>query len=63
MVRAAKERNICLNIGIGEQNYKGEVKYIMMFSTGNQRPVKTETNKRTGTDDFTLVDGNVQVRS
>ena len=34
----------------------------MMFSTGNQRPVKTETNKRTGTDDFTLVDGNVQVR-
>ena len=62
LVRAAKERNICLNIGIGEQNHKEEVKYIMMFSTGNQRPVKTETNKRTGTDDFTLVDGNVQVR-
>jgi hypothetical protein len=39
LVRAAKERNICLNIGIG-----------------NQRPVKTETNRRTSTDAFTLVD-------
>jgi len=37
LVRAAKERNICLNIGIG-----------------NQRPVKTETNRRTATDEFTL---------
>jgi len=40
LVRAAKERNICLNIGIG-----------------NQRPVKTETNRRTATDEFTLSDG------
>jgi len=38
LVRAAKERNICLNIGIG-----------------NQRPVKTETNRRTATDAFTLL--------
>ena len=38
LVRAAKEKNICLNIGIG-----------------NQRPVKTETNRRTATDNFTLI--------
>jgi len=44
LVRAAKERNICLNIGIG-----------------NQRPVKTETNRRTATDEFTLSNGNCQV--
>lgn len=43
LVRAAKERNICLNIGIG-----------------NQRPVKTETNRRTATDEFTLSNGNCQ---
>ena len=38
LVRAAKTRNICLNIGLG-----------------NQRPVKTETNRRTGNDQFTLL--------
>ena len=38
LVRAAKEKNICLNIGIG-----------------NQRPVKTETNRRTAIDEFALV--------
>ena len=38
LVRTAKEKNICLNIGLG-----------------NQRPVKTETNRRTATDEFTLV--------
>lgn len=43
LVRAAKERNICLNIGIG-----------------NQRPVKTETNRRTATDEFTLSDEKCQ---
>lgn len=37
-MRAAKERNICLNIGLG-----------------NQRPVKTETNRRTANDQFTLL--------
>ena len=41
-VRAAKEKNICLNIGIG-----------------NQRPVKTETNRRTSTDEFVLVDEDI----
>ena len=43
LVRAAKEKNICLNIGLG-----------------NQRPVKTETNRRTATDEFTLVAENNQ---
>jgi len=43
LVRAAKERNICLNIGIG-----------------NQRPVKTETNRRTGIDEFVLVSNTTQ---
>ena len=61
LVRAAREKNICLNIGIG-----------------NQRPVKTETNRffieyfafqkkkspcrRTSTDEFALlgVDNNCQ---
>ena len=38
LVRTAKDKNICLNIGLG-----------------NQRPVKTETNRRTATDEFTLV--------
>ena len=38
LVRAAKARNICINIGLG-----------------NQRPVKTETNRRTGNDQFTLI--------
>jgi len=38
LVKAAKERNICLNIGLG-----------------NQRPVKTETNRRTANDQFTLL--------
>jgi len=38
LVRAAREKNICLNIGIG-----------------NQRPVKTETNRRTSTDEFSLL--------
>ena len=62
LVRAAKERNICLNIGIGLENVEIETMIMMIiFSIGNQRPVKTETNKRTATDDFTLVDGNVQV--
>jgi len=43
LVRAAKERNVCINIGIG-----------------NQRPVKTETNRRTGTDEFTLAGEDTQ---
>jgi len=43
LVRAAKEANICLNIGIG-----------------NQRPVKTEINRRTAIDEFTLVDSDDQ---
>ena len=38
LVQAAKQRNICLNIGLG-----------------NQRPVKTETNRRTTNDQFTLL--------
>lgn len=43
LVRAAKEGNICLNIGIG-----------------NQRPVKTEINRRTATDEFTLIESDDQ---
>merc|ERR1712110_1245291 len=38
LVKAAKTRNICINIGLG-----------------NQRPVKTETNRRTANDQFTLL--------
>ena len=32
-----------------------------IFVPGNQRPVKTETNRRTATDEFTLVSDNTQV--
>ena len=61
LVRAAKEKNICLNIGIGKNLsfvYKDDVN---IFVPGNQRPVKTETNRRTATDEFTLVSDNTQV--
>jgi len=45
LVRAARQQNICLNIGVG-----------------NQRPVKTETNRRVGTDEFTLAEGEEEPR-
>ena len=54
-------KNICLNIGIGKNLsfvYKDDVN---IFVPGNQRPVKTETNRRTATDEFTLVSDNTQV--
>ena len=61
LVRAAKEKNICLNIGIGK-NLSFVYKYdVNIFVPGNQRPVKTETNRRTATDEFTLVSDNTQV--
>ena len=60
LVRAAKERNICLNIGIGTLGSTKKIRFIF-YLKGNQRPVKTETNRRTGIDEFVLVSNTTQV--